>query len=462
MVDGVYDFYCVNDFHGSIVEQYNGSNYESGIAKYFGKLKALKEADPEHVIILSAGDMFQGSLESNDNYGALVTEAMNATGFDAMTLGNHEFDYGQEKLLDIIDKAEFPILGGNIVKYKGYSTNEPWNEDVKSSVVLERGGNRIGVVGMIGYGQTTSITSKYVQDVDFKNPTRLAIAEAGRLRVEEECDIVVLAYHDDFSTIITSGFEKPGVFDGVFCGHKHIVNNESIDGVPFIQSKCNGQAISHFQITISANRHACTDYGVINAKTEWEEDEEIAAIRDKYIADPDFVSRVSAVAGTIQGTLTSGEGVPNIAVKAMYEKYKPLHPDLVAAFENDQRAPLYGTVTYHDIYKATPFMNKIVIATVTGKEAIREAQNASCYHASNTVSTYGTYTIACIDYVLYHQNVQKQYNYFPSLNDDFETKIIAEYDIYPADLTFDYIKNELQGSVVASEFRNSSPGFGSF
>ena len=105
---------------------------------------------------------------------------------------------------------------------------------------------------------------------------------------------------------------------------------------------------------------------------------------------------------------------------------------------------------------------KTTIATVTGKEAIRESQSASCYHASNTVSSYGTYTIACIDYVLYHQNVQKQYNYFPSLNDDFETKIIAEYDIYPADLTFDYIKNELQGSVVASEFRNSSPGFGSF
>ena len=59
--DGVYDFYCVNDFHGSILER-DDSYYESGIKKYFSKLKQLKEADPEHTFIFSAGDMFQGSL----------------------------------------------------------------------------------------------------------------------------------------------------------------------------------------------------------------------------------------------------------------------------------------------------------------------------------------------------------------------------------------------------------------
>ena len=101
--DGVYHFYCVNDFHGAVVEQMNGSYYEVGISKYFGELRKLKEKDPDHTILLSAGDMFQGSLESNSNYGMLVTEAMNEAGFEAMTIGNHEFDYGPNRLLDIID-----------------------------------------------------------------------------------------------------------------------------------------------------------------------------------------------------------------------------------------------------------------------------------------------------------------------------------------------------------------------
>ena len=459
--DGVYDFYCVNDYHGSIVEQYNGRNYEAGIAKYFGKLKALKQADPEHVVLLSAGDMFQGSLESNDNLGALVIEAMNEAGFDAMTLGNHEFDYGQEALLTNIANADFPVLGGNIKKYDGRETSEPWNPAVQSSVILERGGNRIGVVGMIGYGQTTSITSKYVQDVTFVSPNRLAINEAITLRGDEKCDLLVYSYHDDVSTCYTAGLEKPGLFNGVFCGHKHVVNNELIDGVPFIQSKCNGQAISHFQITIKDGQTACTDYGVIDCDPSWEEDPEIAAIRDKYIGTPAFIEKATAEAGRIEGTLYSSEGVANVACKAMYDKFKPLHPDLVAGIENGQRANLSGTVTYHDIYKATPFMNKIVIAKVKGSEVIREAESACCYHADNQItSSSATYTIACIDYVLYHQNEQKRYNYFPSLNEDFESKIIAEYEVYPADLTFDFIKYDNDGFIRASDFRNSSPGFG--
>jgi 2',3'-cyclic-nucleotide 2'-phosphodiesterase (5'-nucleotidase family) len=114
--DGVYQFYAVNDFHGSVLEN-SSYYYEGGLAKVGGKLKALKAADPEHTFIISSGDMWQGSLESNSNYGALVTEVMNNIGFDSMTIGNHEFDYGQSYIQTNRKAANFPFLAGNIRTY---------------------------------------------------------------------------------------------------------------------------------------------------------------------------------------------------------------------------------------------------------------------------------------------------------------------------------------------------------
>lgn len=435
----------------------NGSYYEAGIAKYFGKLKALKAADPEHTIILSAGDMYQGSLESNSNYGKLITEAMNNVGFDAMTIGNHEFDYGQQKLLDNINLANFPVLGGNIVKY---NKTELWNDKIQKSVILERGGNKIGIVGMIGGGQTTSITSPYVQDIDFSNPTPLAKSESQRLR-NLGCNMVIYVLHDDMNTCYTSVGSKQ-YFDGVFCGHKHTLNDEVYNNVPFVQSYCNGEAISHFQLTFKDGVASCTKHGLLWANKNWAEDEEIAAIRDSYINDPAFKAKANSFAGTVTGTLSASEGVSNLGAKAIYEKYHALHPEVVCAIENGQRAGLSGDITYHDIYKATPFMNKIVIAKVKGSEIENEVKyGQSCYRGNNgQFESNKLYTIACIDYVLYHQNTNKQYNYFNSLNYDFDTKIVAEYEDFPFDITFDYVKNDLSGQVNAEDFLNTSPGFG--
>ena len=458
--DGTYHFYCVNDFHGSIVEQYNGSYYESGIAKYFGKLKEYKEEDPDHTIILSAGDMFQGSLESNDNYGHLVVDCMNEVGFDAMTLGNHEFDYGQNRLIDNIERLHCPVLGGNIVTYDNGPTTTPWRDDVLPSTMIKRGGNNIGIVGMIGFNQTTSISSQIVNDLYFDLPKSYALSEAKRLREEEGCAIVVLVIHDEMKSAQDFGADKK-YFDGVFCGHTHSKNSKLIQGVPFVQSYCNGQAISNFELTIKDEVVSCSSYGLVRAEESWEEDETIAAIRDSYLLNEDFVAKAGAIAGQVEGTLQSKSGVPNLVAASIYQKYKPLYPELQGAFQNSLRAPLTGEISYRDIYKAAPFTNTIVIAKVRGSEIVNQAGYNSYYRDTNATYEADTYyTIACIDYVLYHQNNNKSYNYFYSLNEDFENKIIAEYETYPFDLTFDYIHDDLEGYVDATLYNGNPNGYG--
>ena len=169
----LFNFYCVNDFHGSILEKANATYYEAGIKKYFGELKRLKEKDPEHTIILSAGDMWQGSLESNYYYGKDVTEAMNEVPFDAMTLGNHEFDYGQQYIFENLELANFPFLAGNIVKWKNGPTEEKWDERILSSTIIEKDETKIGIIGMIGDGQTTSIVSPMLKILLLQMPKNM-------------------------------------------------------------------------------------------------------------------------------------------------------------------------------------------------------------------------------------------------------------------------------------------------
>ena len=104
-----FDFYAINDLHGKILE----SDSQEGIA---GLTTYLKNAynTQDNVILLSSGDMWQGSSESNLTNGLIITDWMNELGFVSMTLGNHEFDWGDDAIYENMALAQFPLLAINI------------------------------------------------------------------------------------------------------------------------------------------------------------------------------------------------------------------------------------------------------------------------------------------------------------------------------------------------------------
>ena len=458
-----FKLYCANDFHGAV----KPNGYEVGLDDYFTFLKEEKDKDPEHTLVFSAGDMWQGSLESNASYGNYVTEAMNAVPFDAMAYGNHEFDYGAARIADNRAKADFPFLGANIMNYEnGVTTNTIWSQASPSTVIV-KDGVKIGVVGAIGEDLTNSITSKNVQNLSFPHPETYCIKEAERLKAEG-CDIMVLLLHEDADSIRGGGeysawknaANLKDYFDVAFCAHSHKKNDYDLGGVPLLQGYCNGRAYSYVELEVKGKEVTYKRKSVDYASAVGKQAPALKELADQYLG-AEFQAKANAVAGTLNGELTY-KTVSAFSTVAIYEKYVKQYPTLCCAMNNSQRASVTsGPVTYSELYKAMPFTNSIVIADVKGSELTNEARYNNTY--TGDVATYGTlnpnqyYRIAVIDYLFYHQGSRRTYDYFPGLQNG-STTVVAEYETYPVDCAFEYAVNDLGGVINAADYQNGAPG----
>ncbi|MCZ7892269.1 MULTISPECIES: 5'-nucleotidase C-terminal domain-containing protein [Agrobacterium] len=149
----------INDFHSRIesINKFDStcSAEEEGKNECFGGaarlLTAINQtrdalkADGKNVLLLNAGDNFQGSLFYTTYKGTVEAEVLNAMKFDAMTVGNHEFDDSEDGLAGFLDKVQFPVVTANVVA----TAASKIGDRVKPSIVLEVGGQKIGIVGAV-------------------------------------------------------------------------------------------------------------------------------------------------------------------------------------------------------------------------------------------------------------------------------------------------------------------------
>ena len=241
------DFYEISDFHGAVnYEVSSTGTAKLGLAKlatYLDNKRALNEGG---TFVLSTGDMFQGSAESNLTRGYLVNYSMQYMGFDAMAVGNHEFDWTDEWLKKnselSYNTSTIPYLGINIIDKR---TNEI-PTFLKKSVTIERGGYKVGIIGSIGPTLTSSILASCVENYDFVDETELVEAEASRLK-GDGCDFVILLAHEGVDQL----HSYSGV-DAIFGGHAHIKQSTNVT-VPIAATSNYGQSVAHISFKINRN-----------------------------------------------------------------------------------------------------------------------------------------------------------------------------------------------------------------
>ena len=156
-----------------------------GIAEMTSLINELRRTEP-NVFLFDSGDIFTGALAKLTE-GRLAFELMITMGYDAMAIGNHEFEYGHEIFAWQKNRAPFPVLGANFF-YK--DTDHPY---AQSHAVIERNGIRIGVIGIMGQDAVSAIIPSFIAPLDVTVPAEAVQRSIDELR--DDVDLVVLLTH---------------------------------------------------------------------------------------------------------------------------------------------------------------------------------------------------------------------------------------------------------------------------
>ena len=446
------DFYVINDLHGKILD----TDSQPGVDELTTYLK-LQGLEDENAVILSAGDMWQGSSESNLTYGLMMTDWMNELGFAAMTLGNHEFDWGEEYIGAAKAAAEFPFLAINVYD----RTTDELSDYCQPSVTVDLGNIQIGIIGAIG-DCYSSISSDKVEDVYFKvggELTELVMAESERLR-DGGCDFIVYMLHDGYGRSSgTADYISPGKMssyydvdlsdgyvDVVFEGHTHqsYVHYDSYE-VYHLQGGGENRAISHAEFKINYANGNCE---LVTAETvskavygSYGDDPIVEELSKKYAGELEFAMRVLGDNGSFRSSEELCELVAELYLERGLAEWGDGYDIVLGGGYLSARSPYSleaGEVIYADLHSVFPFDNELVLCSVSGYNLNRrflETDNGD-YHIS--LSNFGE-GLGYVDYSATYYVVVDSYTALYAPNGLTVVESLGA-GVYARDLLADYIE----------------------
>lgn len=449
------DFYTINDLHGKIVD----GDSQPGVDELTTYLKNAGQRD-DHTILLSTGDMWQGSSESNLTSGMLTTEWMNALDFTAMTLGNHEYDWGEDAIRQNDAIAQFPFLAINIYDRQ---TNERVDY-CDASTLVDLGSIQIGIIGAMG-DCYSSISADKTENVYFKvgkELTKLVKDESDKLRTEG-ADYIVYVIHDGYgqskSSSVTSVADSQlrsyydatlsdGYVDLVFEGHTHqrYLLKDS-HGVYHLQNKGENKGISHVEVDINfvtgTTRVSQADLIASGDYARLEDDPIVEELLQKY---DNQIAPSKELLGNNNSVRNSGE-LKQLTADLYYqlgmEVWGAEYDIALGGGFISVRSPYSlpaGEVTYGQLQMLLPFDNPIVLCSIKGRDLqdkFFETKNDNYYIS---YGTYGAHLKESIDPNATYYLVTDSYTLQWAPNNLTE---VARYDdtTFARDLLAEHIKS---------------------
>ncbi len=405
-----------NDLHGAI-------DRLPILAGYVANVRAARARDGGGMILVDAGDMFQGTLESNLNEGSAVIEAYNLIGYTAATAGNHEFDFGpvgpattpsspaddaRGALKQRAQESKFPILVGNIAD-EATGARVSWPRMPASTTVVVAG-QKIGIIGVTTESTPTTTTPMNFVGLDMIPLASAITGEAKALR-QAGAKIVVVTAHagarckdlDDPED--TSSCEKeheifrvaealpPGLVDVIVAGHVHAAMAHRVNGIPIIESYASGRAFGRVDLHVDASGrifdtqiHQPKDLcplgadGKRAAAAECQPgdyegapvvaDAAVKAIADRAVATA-VEQRHQKLGVTLAEPFRRGYAEESVVGNMLADLMLKARPDAEIAMTNGGgiRADLpAGPLEYGSLYETMPFDNRFAIVKLKGAD----------------------------------------------------------------------------------------------
>ena len=385
-----------NDIH-TYIDNNVGEGNENGLT--YSKVAGYKNS-LDGALLVDAGDAIQGTAYGSMDEGATITKLMNAAGYDAATLGNHEFDYDMEGCLAAIDAAEFPYISCNFYHEKN---GVPGENVLDSYVVLEVGGVKVALVGITTPESFTKSTPAYFQDdagnyiygiaggedgSDLYDAVQTAIDAASA-----EADYVIALGHlgVDLSSRPWTSEEviaNTTGLDAFIDGHSHTtvemreVTDEAGETVVLTQTGSYLSALG--QMTISADGTITTELLTGEDLADVTPDPAVKAIEDAWIGEID--AELGQVIGSTADVLTNyaEDGTTRLvrkqetntgdfAADALYYLFDDMGLDVDVAVMNGggiRNTSTTGDISYLTCKEIHTFGNVACLQTVTGQQIL--------------------------------------------------------------------------------------------
>ena len=449
----VLDLFAINDLHG----KFKDSNAQPGVDELTTYLKNAYETE-DHVLLLSSGDMWQGSSESNLTRGYIITEWMNELNFASMTIGNHEYDWGSQYIANNATLAGFPFLAINIYDRE---TNERVDY-CASSVLVQRGGARIGIIGAVG-DCYSSISGEQSGDIYFKTGrdlTALVQAESEKLR-EAGADFIIYSIHDghgssssgvgSISDSQLSSYYDPvlseGYVDIVFEGHTHqsYVLRDG-DGVYHMQNGGDNKGISHAEAVINfANGQSSVrtaEFVPNSVYANLEDDPIVETLLEKYKEQVSAGDEQLGMNDSYRSSEYLCQLSADLYLKTGLEAFGDQYQIVLGGGFMSTRAPYNlsaGMVTYSQLQMILPFDNTLVLCSIKGSDLKSKFINTSNSRYYISYSEYGNSVKNRIDNNATYYIIVDTYTSTYAPNRLTEVARYTE-GVYARDLVAEYIK----------------------
>lgn len=403
---------ATSDMHGNVwgyTYEDNAESSNNGMARLYTYIKQVREENPV-VFLIDGGDDIQGTIMTDDIANKVpdsehpVMAAMNFMGYDSMTLGNHEFNWGINTMKKILGQAEFPVLGANILDQDGnYITGRGWT-------IVERGGVRLAVIGVCTPDIPIWDTDKEgIRDTTFEpayTGVKRALEEIG-----DQADIILVSAHmgqyaefdeDGGSDSASKILEENPEVDLLQTAHMHITVNDRINGTPIAAVRNQGREIARFDVTLDQDMNIRDVSTEIIDMTGYEPSKEIREIPAVKAAHEQAVSLIR--------TDTGEDGEPGEPLGSTTARFQPENEikglpegrlldtavlDLIlkiqllnsgadvascALFKNTSDLP-EGPISYNNIFNIYKYDNTLYMLNVTGRELKNYMEwSAECYN----------------------------------------------------------------------------------
>ena len=357
-----------------------------GYARVITKINELREQlAGENVIVLDAGDQYQGSLMYTTYKGAVEAEFAEIVGFDAMAVGNHEFDDGDQGMRDLTDGVSFPVISGNI----DVSQSNILAGQVDNHVVLEVGGKRIGIISALA--ADTVETSSPSDAVIFSNEIESLQADVAALQADG-VDMIIALNHVGVTMDMEIAEAVDGI-DAVVGGHSHTLMSNTVEGamayptmvgdVPVVQAYAYSKYVGHLTLTFDDAGNVTAASGDTILLDASVAEDEAAVARIAELAGPIEEMKTEVVgeaAEPIEGDRSVCRAVEcamgNLVADAMLDRVADQGVQFAIQNGGGLRASIDGgEITMGEVLTVLPFQNTLATFEVSGADVLAALEN---------------------------------------------------------------------------------------